>query len=252
MVNYKLLNEQSKKTPILLLHGWGGSIESLSPLQDELAKELENPIYNLELPGFGSTPLLDGVAGTHDYATYVSNFLKEKKISEVILIGHSFGGKISIDIVTTKLFRVKQLVLINASGVEPKNTTKKTINKFLAGLIPQKLKDWEKLREIYYKKVLGERDYLTAGKLKESLSKIVEEHYQDKLELINIPTLIVWGELDSYVPLWMGRLFEETIRLSKLIVVPDATHGLPLKQPKITSELVSKWLNESGRFFENQ
>jgi pimeloyl-ACP methyl ester carboxylesterase len=247
MFNFKLLNEQSKKTPILLLHGWGGSIESLNAFQENLAKELENPTYNLELPGFGTSPLLDGVCGTHEYALFVKGFLKANKIDEVILIGHSFGGKISIDLAVNKTVKIDKLVLINSSGVEPRNSLKKNLNKLISNLIPQKLKDWEELRAMYYKKILRERDYLTAGKLRESLSKIVEEHYQEKLGEILSPTLIVWGENDSYVPLWMGRILEQKIKLSKLVVVPEATHGLPLKQPKLTAEIVGKWLSDISR-----
>lgn len=242
MYNFKLINKDSKTTPILLLHGWGGSIESLAKLQEELGKHVENPIFNLELPGFGKTPLIEGIAGTREYAKFVQDFLHEQKIDEVILIGHSFGGKISIELAISKKIRIKKLILINASGVEPKNSIKKSLNKFLTNLVPDKLKNWEMLRELYYKKILRERDYLTAGKLKQSLSKIVEEHYQDKLSEIDVHTLIIWGELDSYVPLWMGRLMEQKIKLSKLVVVPEATHGLPLKQPQLTAEIIEGWL----------
>lgn len=242
--NYQKFNSGSKLVPIVIIHGWGGSIDSLSKLSAHIAKDSENPIFNLELPGFGSTELPNEIMTTPDYSDFVINFLKEKNLKNPILIGHSFGGKIIIDISSNHRTKIDKMVLINSSGLKPNNSLKKTFGKTMSILTPDKIKDNQTIKSVFYKKVLGESDYLNAEGLKDSLSIIVEEHYDEDIKNIDSPTLIIWGENDSYVPLWMGRKLDEDIPNSKLVVVPSATHGLPLKDPKITSELITQWLNK--------
>lgn len=241
--NYKIKNESSG-TPILLLHGWGGTVESLKALQEELAKEISNPIYNLELAGMGSSEMTKEIMDTGDYADFVIEFLRSQNIEKVILLGHSFGGKISIHIASRNLFPLEKLILIASSGIKPENSLKKQASKFLIKLVPQKFKDNKLLKEFFYKGILNERDYLNAGLLKASLSKVVEEHYDDELQKIKTSTLIIWGENDSYVPVWMGRKINQQIANSKLIVVPEVTHNLPIKSPVLVAEIISNFIKQ--------
>lgn len=242
--NFESYNNQSKEAPIIILHGWGGSIKSLHHLSKNLSQELNHPIYSLELPGFGKTDMYKDVMNISDYGKYIKDFIKSLKLKSVILIGHSFGGKTSIYLTIEKELSIKKLVLINSSGLKPNNSFKKSISKFATKVTPKKLKKNKLIKNTVYKYILRERDYLNAGKLKVSLSTVVEEHFDDNISKINIPTLIVWGENDNYVPVWMGEKLEKNIKNSKLVIVPNATHGLPLKQPKLVAEIVGKWITD--------
>lgn len=240
--NYNEFNKDSKLIPILLLHGWGGNLQSLYPLANELSIILSNKVVNLELPGFGSTPIMKDLMGTADYSNFVYEFLNSRNIKKCILIGHSFGGKTSINLTLKHPEIIEKLILINSSGIKPKNSIKKKIFKTFVSFIPQKIKDIAILKQIFYKKIVREYDYLEAGELKKSLDKIVGEHFDDKLHNIKIPTLIIWSQKDNAVPLWMGEFMKSKINNSKLIVVKNKTHGLPLKEPKMVSKLINDFL----------
>ena len=240
--NFVEHNPNSHLTPLILLHGWGGSIRSLSALATKLSNQIPNPIINLELPGFGITQLDKELMGTIDYADFVYNFLKYKKIRNCILCGHSFGGKTSIAFTLKYPAYVKSMVLINSSGVKPQNTLKRKIFKTLAVLAPNKLKQNQLGRKIFYRKLVRENDYLNAGKLKHTFQKIVVEHFDNKLQNIKTPTLIIWSEKDKSVPLFMATRLHTKISSSKLVVVPDETHGLPLHNPMRVAELITNYL----------
>ncbi|MBP9758356.1 alpha/beta hydrolase [Candidatus Dojkabacteria bacterium] len=241
--NYKEFNKDSKLTPIIILHGWGGSLNSLNPLAENLSKSVKNRIFNLELSGFGSTPVSKDVMNTSDYANFVYDFLKEKNIKKYILVGHSFGGKTSIALTLKHSEMIEKLILVNSSGIKPKNSAKRKFFKVLISLVPTKVKDIGFLKKIFYKKIVRENDYLNSGKLSKSLSKIVSEHFDKELNHIQTPTLIIWSEKDKAVPLWMGEFLNSEIKTSKFIVVKDKTHGLPLTNPEIVSDIITEFLN---------
>ena len=80
-----------KKT-LVFLHGWGVSSEIFKPLYYFLKDEFN--IYDLDLPGFGQTPIEKPMT-LKDYADFVHKFLKDNKIEQPIIIGHSFGGAVA-------------------------------------------------------------------------------------------------------------------------------------------------------------
>ena len=81
--------------PILLLHGWGNDLNSFHK-QVECFKDKYH-LYLIDLPGFGKTPEPNDIYSLNDYVDIVRKFIIEViKEKEVILIGHSFGGRIGI------------------------------------------------------------------------------------------------------------------------------------------------------------
>lgn len=67
----------------------------------------------LDLPGFGNTPPPSVVWGTQDYADLVKDVLDECQ-ERVVILGHSFGGRVALQLATALEHRVSALIL---SGV---------------------------------------------------------------------------------------------------------------------------------------
>src|SRR5581483_8676740 len=80
--------------PIVLLHGWGGQIASFGPIPSILADRFR--VVAVDLPGFGLTPLPPEPWGTQDYASFLASFLRRCDLAPCTLVGHSFGGKVSL------------------------------------------------------------------------------------------------------------------------------------------------------------
>lgn len=230
------------------MHGWGGSANSLSKLQDDLV-EKGFLVYDLDLPGFGKSPLTKEVMDMDDYANEVKKMIKDRKIENPILIGHSFGGKIATKIAIEDPSLISGIVLIAASGIKPDNENKKNIFKNISRFgkkifsLPVLKSIYKPVRKFYYYYIVRERDYFNAGeKLAKTFEKVNSEFYGDLLGLIDIPTLIIWGELDSITPLWMGKEYSEKIKRAKLEVVEGVGHNLPLIKPEIVSEIIYNYL----------
>ena len=106
------------KTSILLLHGWGASIKSFKPVINELSKYYK--VYAIDFPGFGESEDPSKNYDVEEYSKVVLKFIEEKKLQDVVLIGHSFGGRVIIKLVGKLGFNPKKIILVDSAGIRPK------------------------------------------------------------------------------------------------------------------------------------
>ena len=107
---------------VLVLHGWGANIDTVMPIVNLLKSNFK--VYALDLPGFGSSDEPKEVYGSKEYAEIVKKFIDYMEMERVILIGHSFGGKISIWLGSLYPEIVDKIVLIDSAGLIPKRGLK--------------------------------------------------------------------------------------------------------------------------------
>lgn len=246
-INFKAKGEGRD---MLVLHGWGGSILSLQPLADILSTK-GYKVWTCDLPGFGASPKSKSTMSLADYAEFIGEFIELHQLHNPILVGHSFGGKIAANYCITNGNLISELVLIDASGIKSKNSAKKSILKNVSKVgkgifsLPG-LRRLEPLAEkAFYKGVVREHDYYDAEEMKSTLARVVEEHLDNTIPKIKNRTLVIWGSNDSYVPLWMGKKYQELLPRAELVIIPDATHGLPLHNPAIVAEHIDNFLSHT-------
>lgn len=90
-INYEILGQGND---ILLLHGWGASIESYRPVINTLSKNFR--VIALDFPGFGNSDPLKKAWCLSDFSEMVKQFLQKLNIEKPIIIGHSHGGRVII------------------------------------------------------------------------------------------------------------------------------------------------------------
>ena len=108
-VNYKDFG-QSDKEAIVYLHGWGQNIEMMEPIAKPFTDN--NRLIIIDLPGFGASEEPNTVWSLEDYAKMVNSLLESLNIKEPNLIGHSFGGKISL--LYASKYKVEKLILFGS------------------------------------------------------------------------------------------------------------------------------------------
>lgn len=208
--------------PLILLHGWGGRPKDWQPLQKKLVQSGE-VVYVPSLPGFDDRPL-SKPWHTVDYAAWLGQFLSSRKISQCFLIGHSFGGQVAINFTAQYPDQVAGLILINSAGIRNQPNLKRLIFTPLA-----KLGKWffsDKLKGVFYR-FLHEVDYYQSSPMmKLTLKNILTEDQQVSMAKIIPPTLLIWGESDTYTPLKEGKMIHRLIKNSRLIIIPAGRHGL--------------------------
>jgi pimeloyl-ACP methyl ester carboxylesterase len=103
--------------PVLFLHGWGLGQHAYKRALKRLV-QLGCRVYAPALPGFGGTPELPGDQLSFEgYARWAAAFLDAVHVREpVFLVGHSFGGGVSIKLAHDHPAKVRYLVLVNSLG----------------------------------------------------------------------------------------------------------------------------------------
>lgn len=236
-----------KKWPILILHGWNLHAKKFQPLVDEFKKN-GYFVEAIDLPGFGQSQLPKKPLYLSDYVEFVTNYIKEKRWQKVILIGHSFGGRIGIKFASQNSSYLKALILTGAPGFNPVPRFKVLFFFTLAKLgniifaLPL-LNNFHKVtRRILYRLARATDFYTTNIHMQNTFKNIVGENLKSYLGNISIPTLLLWGENDRIVPISIAQKMERTMPNADLISVPDARHGVPWTHPKIFVQEVDKFL----------
>lgn len=121
---------------IIFLHGWKSSKEvwgSVSQLISKSVNQLIN-IYALDFLGFGKSEIPKQVMSVGDYANLVEQFIKKLELTNVIIVGHSFGGRVGIKLASKYPSVISKLVLVDAAGFAM-SSKKKNKMRILAKLV---------------------------------------------------------------------------------------------------------------------
>jgi pimeloyl-ACP methyl ester carboxylesterase len=258
--HYELIGEG--RDTILFLHGWGGSVESLRPLAEQFAST--HTCVVVDLPGFGATANPPPEWGTHEYAEYIKQFIDEAKLPKPLsIVGHSFGGSLALCLAAMHPEYVKRLVLCAPSWHRLKsvgaassgkiasssllamtnsiNVIKghfKRILHFVISSLPRN----RLLRKIIYKIFFPQSDLMKYPQLESNFKRIVTEDLTDVTKTVRQPTLILWGDKDTYTPIENAELLQNLIPGALLGVFPAVGHDLPLKHTDLIVESIRSFL----------
>jgi pimeloyl-ACP methyl ester carboxylesterase len=230
---------------ILVLHGWGGAIESFAPVLDDLHRSFT--VTALDLPGFGKSGLPPATWGSTDYADVTLKVMDRLRLDRAGVIGHSFGGQVSIRLAASAPQRVGKLVLVGSAGIRTRPALATRLKRTAA-----RLGKWlaahggwvgEKARAAIYHRVQS-RDYANAGPLRPTLVRVISEDLTPLLPLIAAPTLLVWGAQDRDVPVAAAQVMARLIPAAQLVVFENAGHFAYLDQFDRFRLLVARFLRE--------
>ena len=228
---------------VLLLHGWGGAIESFAPVLDDLQRSYTAAAF--DLPGFGNSSLPPPAWGSADYARLTLKVMDRLQLNRPHLVGHSFGGQVSMQLAATAPERIAKLVLVCSAGIRtrPRLATrlKRTAARLGKWLAAHGGGIGGKLRAEIYRRVQSQ-DYANAGPLRPILVKVINEDLTPLLPLITSPTLLVWGEQDRDVPLPAAQVMARLIPDAQLVVFEHAGHFAYLDQFDRFRLLVGRFL----------
>ena len=234
-INYKYFNNNSDKT-LVFLHGWGQNILMMEPLANPFKKKKN--ILLVDLPGFGDSEEPNTIWALNDYAKMLNSLINQLNIQNIVLIGHSFGGKIAI--IYASLYNVQKLILLASPY---KASTKK---------VSFKVKILKKLAKISFirpivdkiKRRLGSTDYQNATPMMRNiLVKHVNTSIKDNLTKINCPTLIIWGTKDEAVDITNAYEIKELIADSAVIVYKNCTHYAYLEDLGKTIRIINSFIS---------
>ena len=235
-VNINYINYGSKVgKDIVFLHGWGQNIQMMKMLADPLSKE--NNIVIVDLPGFGEStePTYDWMVD--DYVEAIKSLLESLKIKKPILVGHSFGGKISL--LYSSKYEVEKLVVL---GSPYKKEIEKLSLKTKMLKAAKKVPVLNKL-EGFAKKHIGSTDYRNASEImRKILVNTVNYDISSNLSKIKCPTLIIWGTNDEAVPIEDAYELEKITKDAAVIEYEGCSHYAYLERLNQTVNVLRSFI----------
>lgn len=231
-VHYEETGPEDGK-PVLLMHGWGCDHATVRIIAKALEDKMH--VYNVDLPGHGSSPEPASAWGVEDFTDLMEKFCKSLNINDPVLIGHSFGGRISILMGSRN--PISRIVLVDAAGIKPKRPLKyylkvysfKTAKKVLPLICGKRLGG--KLID-KWRGSAGSADYRNSSPMMRAvMSRCVNEDLTPYLPSIKASTLLLWGENDKATPLSDAKLMEKRIPDAGLVSWPDCGHYSFLDNP---------------------
>lgn len=225
-INYEIDGQGEN---ILILHGWGGCIDSMRPVINHLKKNYR--VISLDFPGHGKSSTPDSPWGVPEYTDCLIKFLETLKIEKTSIIAHSFGGRVTILLASEHPEMVEKIVLVDSGGIRPKRSMKYYFKVYSYKLVKNliKLFVWNKQA---YERMLdkarnkyGSSDYKQLNEImRNSFVRIVNQDLKPFLKNIKAPSLLIWGEKDADTPVYMGKIMEKGIEDAGLVILKGAGH----------------------------
>ncbi len=240
---------------LVFLHGagglpaWGPDLELLSQ-----SFRVTVPFH----PGFGKSTGVESIDGVLDSVLHNFDVLSALKISKPHLIGHSMGGMLAAEMAATCPNDVGKVVLIAPVGlwddahpildffaVMPQEISKYVFHSqkhpMAVAMSTLPSPDDERIVDVYVNYVKG---LAAAGRL---LWPIPDRGLSKRIHRISAPTLVLWGESDKLVPVFYAKEFGKRIAGARIKVVKEASHMVPIEQPRHVATAITQFLLESAK-----
>jgi pimeloyl-ACP methyl ester carboxylesterase len=233
---------------VLLLHGTNASLHTWEPWVRELGDQFR--MISVDLPGHGLTGAVPGDDYSQEgMAKFVDEFMTALNVSHFAIAGNSMGGGVAARYAINHPERLSHLILIDAGGMPSDTPSDTGLGLRLARTpVVQNLMLYVTPRSLFedtLKKAFADDKLVTpemvdrywelnrrAGNRAASLKRFQtqsDSFVQDSAYKIKIPTLILWGELDTLTPRDMGDKYAMAIKGSKLIVYKNVGH-IPMEE----------------------
>lgn len=224
LINYYERAEDRSGSAVVFLHGWQSEGIIWFPIINSRSLN-DYSCYAIDFPCFGKSEVPRSPFTLKDYVEVLEEFIKKLKLKNIILVGHSFGGRVAIKLAANTPLPIEKLILVDSAGLKGHDSIYLSIKKATAKIVKPLfsrpfMKYW---REKIYQ-LIGAEDYLTRPDLKETFINIINEDLTPFLKKIKIPTLIVWGENDRITPSNFAYRIKEGIPNSELVILPNAGH----------------------------
>ena len=250
-------------TKLVFVHGFGSSMSSWDDIKGKF-DTLDFKLYLIDLKGFGSSSIpRDNNYSILEQGRIVSKFINEIIDSNYYVIGHSYGGGVTLLLPSLLKVSPNGLILIDCAAYYSKTPffIGYLKNPFLNKLIyctSAKFRARYILKRILYKQNYSERlvdryEISFKGKNKrysfiKTSKQILPENYNEIIASYNsieIPTLIIWGNQDPIVPIEHAKMLNNQIKNSQIKTVDFCGHIPQEEMPTETYDIISEFIKLS-------
>ena len=241
-VHYK---DEGSGIPLVLLHGTASSLHTWQGWAEELKGNFR--VIRPDLPAFGLTgPNPEGVYTIEFYTRFLKQFLDTLEVKHCYLAGNSLGGGIAWSFAAEYPEYIHKLIVLDASGYPVESSPfiftlarVPVVSHLLRHITPKFIVE-NNVEAVYFndEKVtdeLVERYYeltLREGNRQAFIDRARSggnSYSTEAIRKIDVPTLIMWGKHDEWIPVQDAYRFEEDIPESHLKIYENAGH-VPMEE----------------------
>ena len=222
------------ETPIVLLHGFGGDVETWINIR--VALEGRHRVISFDLPGHGRAAGWPEIGNARVAAKAVLQSLEAMDLPRVHLVGHSMGGATAFLVAARAPERVASLTLIAPGGFGPE------VNHRLLRRYAEAETDATVLAPAIVRRISAARaaDPRLAANYKAIAGTIVTETGQPELKRemlagVNYPVKLIWGEMDRVIPVTQTAHVPPNVGVHRL---PGIGHMPQAEAPRIVYRLI--------------
>lgn len=235
-VNY-FFHDIGADVSLVLLHGWNQNIEMMMPIGEKFFDRYN--VLIIDLPGFGKSSEPEYSWTVYEYADCVKQMVDDLGLDKIILMGHSFGGRVGL--IYASVYEVFKLVCFASPFC-------KELNK-----LPLKTKIYKSLKNIsclkwianIMKNYIGSTDYKNATEVMRGvLVQSINIEMTEDVKKIKAPTLLIWGSLDTAVPLKRAYELETLIENAGVVVYEGATHYAYLERKNEVIKVIDDFIGK--------
>jgi pimeloyl-ACP methyl ester carboxylesterase len=237
--------------PLVFVHGAAGDARMWSPQLAALADEFT--VVAWDEPGAGRSSDVPEGFGLADYAHCLAAVIEDVALGPAHVAGLSWGGTVVLELYRHRPDLVATLILTDTYAgwkgslpAEEVHTRVEGLQQMLAApgefdpTLPG-LFSGEPPAEFMQLLESVAADVRPAS-MKTALLVMAEADQRDLLPRVDVPTLLIWGELDARSPLSVARQFEQAIPGAELVVIPDAGHISNLERPEQFNRAVREFV----------
>jgi len=248
-------------SPLVLLHGLGGSRSNWAFLAPELARTRR--VLLVDLPGHGRSSPLPAAPGLGPYADRVAKLLEDEGLAPADVVGHSLGGLVGIRLAVRRPELVRNLVLAAAAGITSSTLRAERVLALVGWIQPGRKVSphWRTvarsaaLKRLVFGRWFAADPAALSEEAVEALLVDVNLHSDTQsafralagddprgdLHLVQCPALMLWGAKDNQLPLDDAFDYARRLRAS-LRTIADCGHLLIVERPAACLDAVESFL----------
>ncbi|TQK20570.1 alpha-beta hydrolase superfamily lysophospholipase [Microbacterium sp. SLBN-154] len=219
----------------VLIHGVGmgrSAFAELEGLLDDIGR-----VVAVDLPGYGETPEPGRVLSMEENADVVAAYLSDLTAGgespRIVVLGHSMGAQVALEVAARHPHLVDALVLVGPTVEPGARSAVRQLWRLIRDIIP------ESPRVI----AVGAREYLRAGpRLLAKVRAVMVHRPEDTARQVTVPALVIRGERDILVPVEWARQLTEALPDACLREVAEFGHETMIRNAGPTASLIREFL----------
>lgn len=239
--------ESGEGQPIIILHGLMGGLSNFEGVLNYFPEKKYRVIFP-ELPLYTLSVLNTSV---YALSEFLHEFILEKGLEDVILLGNSLGGHVALLYAKNHSEKIRGLVLTGSSGLYENNLGAGYPKRGDYGYIK------EKTEAVFYNPETATKEIIDQvyesvndrSKLIRTLAlakSAIRHNMSNDLPKMKMPTAIIWGAQDTVTPPNVAEEFNDLIPNTSLYWINECGHAPMMEHPNTFNELLFSWLKKNN------